>query len=490
MKLQKLLFASLLLFLPSLSSCGGNYPLTISRDFDANDVKAISIDYYDNDIKPSGKYYYYFYQTEFVQKVYDDFSTEYVKKENRVNYKTDINDCLWIYNVIFQLNSGDSYEIKYYVYSHVDGTVVYPNGIAHAFYGNAKNEDLAKRLDEYKQEQVKNKEFVIQCVNTRNSNEPSNLYFKETSGNKIEAQLFDHWYIHIHIPDKEWVVGEDNLNLVTLEYTNKIDLIYSSSNDYSMTVSYGLYPMEKFDDEQLKITYHNKTYVIDISSTDYDFSNAELPSLNDLEGDYSPFKEMIDSIRYHEFTSPFPGRDPNGSYGGSSYWNQYTYTHSFDEQYDTNYVNYLTDSIYYPTEMDMAWGDIGDRSAKMTYNDINLIKEGTPKTTIPNFEVGYSVVDPDCTRPTNALGFIYFQAVAKDLVTISELTNKAINLCLHKPYYLLKDVYPEHYYQYKVNDLNISIIMTGDTLQGYFEDETYAYMLSCGLNSDVVHVAV
>ncbi|MCI2054771.1 MAG: hypothetical protein LKJ81_01250, partial [Bacilli bacterium] len=76
MKLQKLLFASLLLFLPSLSSCGGNYPLTISRDFNVDDVKAISIDYYDNDIKPSGKYYYYFYQTEFVQKVYDDFSTE------------------------------------------------------------------------------------------------------------------------------------------------------------------------------------------------------------------------------------------------------------------------------------------------------------------------------------------------------------------------------------------------------------------------------
>ena len=84
MKLQKLLFASLLLFLPSLSSCGGNYPLTISRDFDANDVKAISVDYYDNDIKPSGKYYYCFYQTEFVQKVYDDFSTEYVKKENKI----------------------------------------------------------------------------------------------------------------------------------------------------------------------------------------------------------------------------------------------------------------------------------------------------------------------------------------------------------------------------------------------------------------------
>ena len=205
MKLQKLLFVLFLLFLPSLSSCGDNYPLTISRDFNVDDVKAINIDYYDNDIEPSGHYYYYFYQTEFVQKVYDDFSTEYVKKENRVNYKTDINDCLWIYNVIFQLNSGGSYEIKYYVYSHVDGTVVYPNGIAHAFYGNAKNEDLAKRLDEYKQEQVKNKEFVIQCVNTRNSNEPSNLYFKETSGNKIDAQLFDHWYIHIHIPDKDWL---------------------------------------------------------------------------------------------------------------------------------------------------------------------------------------------------------------------------------------------------------------------------------------------
>lgn len=85
MKLLKLLFASLLLFLPSLSSCGGNYPLTISREFDADDVKAISIDYYDNEIKPSGHYYYYFYQIEFVQKVYDDFSTEYVKKENRVN---------------------------------------------------------------------------------------------------------------------------------------------------------------------------------------------------------------------------------------------------------------------------------------------------------------------------------------------------------------------------------------------------------------------
>ncbi|MGI6714539.1 MAG: hypothetical protein ACOX3K_05825 [Bacilli bacterium] len=153
--MRKTLFT--LTFLSSffITSCGGNFPYQIQREFSVDDVAFIEAFFYGGkhpDYQGVEKEYH-FDQKEVVAKVYQEFSREYVKEKTRNRYRTNREDCLYIWVINFGLMSNDHYEIQYYVYSHTDGTVVYPDGAAHAFYGNAKNKTFNQRIDDYFQEQ-------------------------------------------------------------------------------------------------------------------------------------------------------------------------------------------------------------------------------------------------------------------------------------------------------------------------------------------------
>ena len=473
----------------SLVGCATSYNETITRDFSAEEIKSISINV---DSKKDGNTvhdYFHFYDAELINEVYKEFSYEKVNNKELTNYKTDIEDCLYIWNVSFTVKTSCDdvlivCENTYYVYSKTEGTVSYLFGPAYKFDARGKGGDLLDKISGLHMQQVRNKEFAISVTADEYH------YFNKPTGNNLNVQIYQPIMMGILIPDELWVIGEDNTKLISIRKSDKIDILFGSANDYGKSILYTIYAMEKFANEELVVTFNNTDYILNISSIDYDFTGTSIPSTNDLEGDYSSFKEMMDSIAYHEFVSPYPGRDPSGSYGGSSYWNIYTYTRRFDEQYDTSYASYLTDSIYYPTKMDMAWENVGDRHMSMTYIEQNSIETGANKSVIPNFIVEYSVIDPDCTQPTNGLGFMTFQAFPKNLTTISSKANEGIDRNLHNTYYLLSKEYPEQYCHYESSGLDISIIKYGDRLNAYFEDDTYVYSLSCGLLSNIIHIAV
>lgn len=325
---------------------------------------------------------------------------------------------------------------------------------------------------------VKNEAFSISFSNAYWS---ENLTVTKPSNNELAMKIYEPATIRIYIPDEKWKPNQDNFNLVNLTYDEEaFDLVYVSSVDYYKYIVYYLYAMNKFDKQTFKVAYEGTTYSIDVSSGDYDFSRTGKCDSALMESTYPAFGEMINSIQYHEYTSPYPGIS---SYGGSDYWKEYSYSYSFEnEEYDLGYLDYLKDSVYYPSKMDLGLPNIGYREASMTFNDQKIIEENTEKSLMAGFEVGYAVCDPGCTGPTNPLWSIGFQAVPLHYETTSVLTKRTIEQNLHNSYYLLKDVYPDRYSDYVVGDLTVKVIRIGDNLVGFFSDDNYAYLLDCYYN--------
>lgn len=120
-----------------LTSCGGGYTKCQKLDFSYNQVDSMEIRYYSSekgwneDLVLS--------EENDIRFAYEQFEVLYTKESKRQNYSYGEKDCDLIYDVKFSLSSelNSVYNIKYYVYSHVDGTVVYPSGDAYEFYGNA-----------------------------------------------------------------------------------------------------------------------------------------------------------------------------------------------------------------------------------------------------------------------------------------------------------------------------------------------------------------
>lgn len=308
------------------------------------------------------------------------------------------------------------------------------------------------------------------------SNFNNNQTFTKPDTYPLTLNVCNPIYLHLILQKNDWIYGQDNLNSVNISYDDKFfDVLYFSSNDASRSITYLVYPMEKFSNKEITVSYKNDIYKLNVNSIDFDFSNTQIVK-DDLDGKFKEFKEMVDSIKYHEYTSPYPGLD---SYGGSDYWKEYSYTYEFNEQYDLDYLDYLKDSVYYPSKMDLAFENIGSRTASMTFNDQKIVEANTDRALMGLFSVGYGVIDPGCTKPTNPLDYIAFKAVPKNYPSTNSHTKKTIDLYLHQTYYLLSNLYPEQYLNYQVGDLSIQIIQIGDSLQGYFADENYVYMLDC-----------
>lgn len=139
------LFLIVLLF-PSLAKCGGSFNKRITRDFTADQVNSISLKHYSSDSKNeesinTDKDYEIF-------RIYDCFREEVVNSVSLLAYETSLDFCIETYEIEFTLKDLTTSLIKYYVYDHTKGTVVYEDGLAYSFYGNAKYETFTY-LKEY-----------------------------------------------------------------------------------------------------------------------------------------------------------------------------------------------------------------------------------------------------------------------------------------------------------------------------------------------------
>ncbi len=115
----------------------------------------------------------------------------------------------------------------------------------------------------------------------------------------------------------------------------------------------------------------------------------------------------------------------------------------------------------------------------MEFDDKNKIKEGSSSSLMNRFSLCYSVIDPDCTMPKNNLSMVNY-----DAIPINYFSNKHINYnysyhSINSGYYFLSKIYPDQFYIYQVNKLDIKIILLYDSdILAFFSDDTYVYSIS------------
>ena len=303
----------------------------------------------------------------------------------------------------------------------------------------------------------------------------------------VEVEVCDSLTLDIYFPISHKV---DNISESVFKLTSneEIDAYSMYKNTYNNSINYNLIACSKFETKPVYIQYENKTYTLNIKSKDHDMSRYSNVTESDLNGNFKAFNTMLTNIKHHDFVTPYPGRDSNGSYGYSPYWNSYDYTHHFREQYDTDYVQYLPDSVYYPSKMDFPFEDIGNKSFEIPYSNKAISELKDEKMDIPLFTVGYSVIDPDCTNPKNIVRSICFYGINKKNITLNlPSANTSIWQLLHNKYRLLSSIYPDSYNEYSDELINVKLIKPfEDTVYGFFEDDTYVYMLTCSLNNDLL----
>lgn len=272
-------------------------------------------------------------------------------------------------------------------------------------------------------------------------------------------------------------VNDDTYKDIKIEYNEENTAVsYRYDEPRNNIVNFSIYLHDLGADNTLKITYAGKTVEVGYKVVDYDFDSAGwiTPTCIDDLNAFPEFKEMLLSIKHHEFKEPYKGLD---SYSYSSYWGDVHWYYNLADKNDTGYLEYLTDSVYYPSTFDLVeQNPIASREAYMCFNGREKVQAGAPRSVMDTFSVSYGIIDPCCTHPQYPLHSMSFYARNKELRN-SEDYPLSIDILLEK--------YPERFFEYDLNGLKIYIRVIGNTsVQAYFTDEHYFYSLSASYDYD------
>lgn len=273
--------------------------------------------------------------------------------------------------------------------------------------------------------------------------------------------------------------GEDaNPELFSVEYNGEnmaVSEPYATSR--SKVLKCRIYVYEFSQDDTLKITYNGKTVEINYDVNDFDFESAQWitpTSINDLDP-YSEFKEMLFSIKYHEFKAPYKGLNIHlyNEYRDEGDWD-----YNLKDKNDVAYLEYLIDSVYYPSTFDLVEENpVASRYVRMSYTGKYKVLEGSDRSEMNQFYVGYGVIDPCCTNPQYPLRSMCFFAENRKLnkyIMNGDTTEYPTSITV------LLEKYPERFFEYDLNGLKIHILIQGNenkSVEAYFTDETYFYSL-------------
>lgn len=299
----------------------------------------------------------------------------------------------------------------------------------------------------------------------------------------FDFEICKQYTVYLQVKEEDY--KEDLYTAITNRYNvSTTKVCYSYSNGFSNVIAYSLYPLSKSENNQISFAYKDKVYAFTYDIVDYDFANhgcKKPASLSDLSV-YPEFTEAINSLSYHQFQGPFVGLD---SYSSSYYEQAYHWRYDFYNEeektylYNTEYLKYLTDSVYYPARLDMVnQNPIAARTVGMTFIDDDAVKAGADRTVMERFSISYTVIDPCCTNPTYPLQSYSYTAIPKESNATSETIKKEYIRTYYTTYYQLCKTYPEQYFHMTIGELDIAVLeLASGSVCAFFEDSTYIYQV-------------
>ncbi|MBR2381061.1 MAG: hypothetical protein IKA84_01015 [Clostridia bacterium] len=280
-------------------------------------------------------------------------------------------------------------------------------------------------------------------------------------------------------------VDEYNSELITIEYNKENMVIETTSTKtiFSPSLIYSIYIYDFGEDDTLKFTYNGETVEINYDVVDYDFDSRgwTVPtSIYELDA-FPEFKEMLFSIKYHEFKEPYIGLT---SYSYSNYWDMGSWGYFLGHDYHTDYLEYLTDSVYYPSVFNVGeQNHTPNLGAGMSFRGSEHVCAGAGRSVMESFSVSYGyVVDPGCTKPQYQYPLTSMSFSARNKELYKEISNP-----MEKDYPSVSQIlvtnYPDKFFVFELNGLTIYFNTDKNrSANAYFFDEHYFYSLKCCYN--------
>ena len=310
---------------------------------------------------------------------------------------------------------------------------------------------------------------------------------KMWSYNTVDFQIAESYYIRVYTLDNSFI----NVDDVLLEY-NENDAVLTSKYDSRDEACFNLYFYELSNDSELKVTYNGHTVTIPYNVVDYDFESHDyetISSIDDLDK-YPEIKEMILSIKYHEFQDPYIGLDDE--------WDSEEYEGLAGEKYvvhrrscsldendynyiSTDYVKYFTDSVYYPEKFNsVPKNRVASTELYMYMPSETEVANGMPKSAMTSFFISYGVCDPCCTAKYPLTSMSYSGQYI-DYFGYFTVDGKSYPNTLA----ILLERYPDKFFQYQLGDLTIYILCEKEEgASAYFFAGDYFYSLSGYYNQE------
>ena len=291
---------------------------------------------------------------------------------------------------------------------------------------------------------------------------------------EIDFEITDDLYICINVFGVN--DAEPLADSIQFEY-NKENTFIKYAFSSRGKLYYNLYLYELGNDNELKITYAGKTISAKYNVLDYDFeaNGYYAPnSIDDLDK-YPAFKEMLLSIKYHEFKEPYIGLNEWQYYirDDELIYDYFSYTNKNDNPYmSTDYLVYLTDSVYYPEKF------IGYNMYMYLPKGTDL-SEGAGRSTMDEFWLTLTVSDPKHNKRSDSITGMSFSPYNKDKIKYWQ-SDEYIN-----PQVLRLERYRDKYFQYQMGELTIYILSTKNSgAKAYFTYGDYFYVVSASYDFD------
>ena len=293
----------------------------------------------------------------------------------------------------------------------------------------------------------------------------------------IDFEISKSYYLTIKLFD-DVVVDDDTYKDIQIEYNEENAVVtYAYDSPKSKEIKFTIYLYELGKDDKLKITYNGKTIEVGYSIIDYDFEANGYEPITSIDAldKYPEFKEMLLSIKYHEFQEPYIGLNKweyDVQRDGAIYFRYYR-TDYKSKYMSPVYLQYLTDSVYYPTRF------IGF-DMYMFLPENTDVSKGAYKTVMDSFSLNLSVSDPHHNKRPDGITGMYFDAYNMDEYRYIYEGEEYLH-----PVILRLERYPEKFFKYQLGELTIYILSTKDSgATAYFTHGSYFYNISASYDFD------
>lgn len=287
-----------------------------------------------------------------------------------------------------------------------------------------------------------------------------------------ELTLGEEYSLRINFPILDYEEDIDQDIIITAD--ESLSVYHYINVDSQFAVVYKLVPLTS-GSSGIQITIKDKTYDLAIQVTDSSSEVLDRPESIEEVAAYPEFKKTIDSLTYYEYDpSLFLGLSLGNELNGYSVKSIYDIVN--EDSYDTSYLSYLSDSVYYPAYFPYVEDNpVSDYRFEVLYDRATASSPGSEAKELACYSLFYHTIDADHSGAKDPFDSLTFTCVNLNYQPASERFSELLNNIRLDGTVVLYRTHPEYFFEYEVGERSLFLYRTLSTIGAIFEFGNYLY---------------